>query len=383
MPSVAAGGRFVAFISRATNLGPGGVADGSGTSTAPPLAAYVKDVVTGEIGKVSTFADGTDMGEIHGVASGSGGLSMSESGKRVAFSVRSNIYVKDVPSGIVTCASCSLEAPSLNYRDARAPALSADGNVVAFEWVVHNDNWNLTVPKVFAMDLRTGRVTMVSSPEVGTYEAEPAIDATGSRVAFIAGERLLPEDTNDHWDVYVRDLRNGLLHLASVGANGESSNSSSSKPSIAGDRVAFHTGASSLHAGDQGSDTDVYVKDLVSGELMLASLPDGQVAKSRQDTHHVALNAVLFGDGTRVAFDAMPALHPSDHNGQVDVYVRDLRTNTTTLGSATSSGGSSNGGSGNAAVSGDAVAFLSNATDLHPGDTDTRFDLFVSYRRSS
>lgn len=88
----------------------------------------------------------------------------------------------------------------------------------------------------------------------------------------------------------------------------------------------------------------------------------------------------ISADGRYVVFTSNNALVPGDTNGMTDVYMRDRVSGTTQLVSLTSTGGIAlSGGSYNARISADgsAVAFVSSAIDLVPGDTNGVRDVFV------
>src|SRR3954451_9232330 len=75
-------------------------------------------------------------------------------------------------------------------------------------------------------------------------------------------------------------------------------------------------------------------------------------------------------------------LVPGDTNHRADVFVRDRKLGTTELVSVTSRGVQSDGGSDYPSTSSDAryVAFASDATNLVKGDTNRRWDVFVRDR---
>ncbi len=88
---------------------------------------------------------------------------------------------------------------------------------------------------------------------------------------------------------------------------------------------------------------------------------------------------VISENGRFVAFESSFTLVPNDVNGYVDVYLRDLLLQQTTLVSRTASGASAKGTSTEAAISGDGnlIAFTSDADNLVVGDTNSASDIFL------
>ncbi len=94
-----------------------------------------------------------------------------------------------------------------------------------------------------------------------------------------------------------------------------------------------------------------------------------------------SLLPILSGDGRWVAFQSAAGnLAPNDANfGAMDVFVSEIATGTTRLVSVNATGTSGNGASLLAGISRDGtrVLFLSDATDLVPGDENMAGDVFV------
>ena len=95
-------------------------------------------------------------------------------------------------------------------------------------------------------------------------------------------------------------------------------------------------------------------------------------------------NRVVTLDGRFVVFESYASnLVPGDTNGTRDVFVRDRGTGTTERVSVSSGGAQGNGESAEPVISGGGggyVAFVSAASNLVPGDTNRRFDIFVRAR---
>ena len=236
---------------------------------------------------------------------------------------------------------------------------------------------------VFVRDVASGTTILVSTDSGGTQgnrnSLDPSISDDGRYVAFVSqSTNLVAGDADTFQDVYVKDLQTGAITLASVGSSGVKSNSSSYQPSISGDGryVAFRSGATNLDPGDTDSFDDIFVRDLVNNTTTLVSV---STAGSKSDSS--SYEPSVSGDGRYVTFTSRATnLDPGDTDSNSDIFVRDLVNNTTTLVSTSSGGVKSNNPSLEPSISDDgcqSVAFRSGATNLDPGDTDGIYDIFV------
>jgi hypothetical protein len=135
---------------------------------------------------------------------------------------------------------------------------------------------------------------------------DPRISGDGNYVAFDADDGATVE-------VFRRDMVSGATDLVSAapgGANGESTTGSISAD---GNVVAFSSAASNLVEGDTNGTTDVFVRNLATGQITRVSTnPDG----SQFDGPSYAPAASA--DGRFVAF----AVHPA--GGRERIYRKDL-----------------------------------------------------------
>jgi Tol biopolymer transport system component len=383
--SVSADGTRVAFVSFATNLDP--------ADTAPfGSDVYVKDLVTGDI----TLASSSDTG-IH--ANGeSSGPSLSADGTTVAFTsfaanldpadtdFELDVYVKDLTTGDISLASTSDSGVKGNGFSGRDAALSADGTRVAFASFATNlDPADTdTIADVYMKDLSTGDIALVSIGDSGIkangHSGTPSISADGTIVTFPSlATNLGPDDSDSFSDIYVKDLSSGGLTLASTSDSGTKGNNDSSQNGsvLSGDgsKVAFVSYATNLDPADIDGAGDVYVKDLATGDIALASTSDSGV-KSNSSSFLASLSP----DGSRVAFPSFATnLDPADTDTLDDIYVKDLASGDITLASTSASGSKGNGGSFRPTLSedGSRVAFSSDATNLSPFDTDRITDVYL------
>ena len=350
-----------------------------------------------EITRISTDAGGDQLNGqgIAPVASGNGRyiafLSLASDVLPSDPNTRPDLYLKDVRTGEVTLVSAN--AQGIAGNDASGiPALfgiSNNGRYVAFgsnaSNLVPNDS-NGHISDVFVKDVRTGEVTLVSTDGQGQQGNGPSelagISDDGRYVAFnSSATNLAPDDTNGNTDVFVKDLRTGGLVLASSDAEGNEGDSFSGVTSISGNGrfVAFQSLAQNLVPDDTNGRIDIFVKDLRTGEIARAST-DSHGNQVEDDS----LAASISGNGRYVAFQSMASLVLEDTNNSYDVYVKDLRTDEVTLVSTNPQGGAGNEHSVEASISdnGRYVAFVSLASDLVVGDDNGDYDIYVKDLRT-
>lgn len=166
----------------------------------------------------------------------------------------------------------------------------------------------------------------------------------------------------------------------SSGPNGEEANtpSNDSKISASGRFVVYESHATNLVPGDSNGAPDVFLFDLMTKAAEIVSLGSSGVQGNDRSAE-----PSISPDGRFVAFTSLADnLVPGDSNGQADVFVRDRLTHTTVRVSLLSGGGQSSGGGGQPSISddGQVIAFASQATDLVPGITNGKTDIFVHNR---
>lgn len=192
-------------------------------------------------------------------------------------------------------------------------------------------------PDVYVKDLTNGDITLASTSDAGVKSNAEiqilalALSGNGTRVAFQSSATNLDSgDTDDRFDIYVKDLKTGDVTLASTSDSGVKSNGSHNwSPSLSSDgtKVAFQSLASNLDPADTDTLRDVYVKDLLTGDISLASTSDEGI-KGNDSPDSISFETSrnsLSSDGTTVAFEsAATNLDPVDSDTVVDVYVKEL-----------------------------------------------------------
>lgn len=149
--------------------------------------------------------------------------------------------------------------------------------------------------------------------------------ATGSHVVFSTDAALVPEDTNQVDDVYLRNRIDGTTTLISSKA-GLAGNDSSFEPTISnnGRWVAYTTMATDLAKGTGGEALDVVVRDLESDRTVLVSRgADGKPGRRN------SFFPVISGNGRHVSFQSFSRLGAKDEDRTEDVYLRSIRAERT------------------------------------------------------
>lgn len=271
--------------------------------------------------------------------------------------------------------------------DAGGPAVSDDGNVIAFsstasDIVVPDTNGN--THDVFVFDRTTSQFALASVASDGTqanhYSALLAMSGNGRFLVFYTlGNNLAANDLNGTWDVYLRDLQNNTTELISVATSGNSGNNESAADDLSADGrfVAFFSRANDLATGDTNGPgvMDAYIRDRLTGTTELVSVTPTGVSGNSHSYH-----AFTSDDGRFVAFDSDASdIVPGDTNNATDTFVRDRLTNTTVRVSVANDGSEANAGALSHAFSSDGryVAFVSPSSNLVAGDTNGVEDVFV------
>ncbi|MBK7642998.1 MAG: PD40 domain-containing protein [Planctomycetes bacterium] len=235
---------------------------------------------------------------------------------------------------------------------------------------------------VIVREIATGLTTLASLSSAGTQgdgdSLEPEISADGRYVVFFSyATNLVPGDTNNTSDIFLRDRLLGTTECISVGPLGEPANGGNRYPTISHDGryVAWESNASNLVAGDSNGVRDIFVRDRQLGLTQRVSVDSAGAQGDGAST-----DANLSPDGRFVAFESDATnLVPGDTNAVTDVFLHDLLTGATQRVSTTSSGTQASQPSNDPYVSdeGRFVAFDSRDANFVPGDANGQIDIFV------
>ena len=345
-----------------------------------------------------------------------GGPALSSDGRYVAFRsdadnlvagrhYNGDIYLHDRESGTTTLVSLSSGGVPGDdgTSNLEAPAISADGRVIAFSSLANNlaDQDNNLLADIFVHDRvsrTTERVSLSTSrEEANAASGFPSLSADGRYVAFESNaSNLVSGDTNgpEGTDVFVHDRATHETARVSVSSGGAEAFAPSFSPAISGDGkfVAFVSSAQNLVSGKTNmciyydwlgnpiviSCADVFVHNRETRETVRVSLTAGG-----SESNGSSFKPAISHDGRFVAFASDAAtLVSGDTNAKTDIFVKDTVSGRISRVSVSSSGQEANDHSYTPAISanGRMIAFASAATNLVPGDNNGKIDIFVHDR---
>ena len=262
--------------------------------------------------------------------------------------------------------------------------ISQDGRFVVFDSKANN----LTTPsttgngtKIFIRDRLASATQLVSQSTSGVQAnnggTSPRISTDGRYVVFSsASTNLVSGDTNGKEDIFIRDRKLNTTRLVSVTSAGTQGNNTSFDASVSADGqyITFSSFATNLTSPSPQTFSGVYVKNMSNGAITLVSKSSQGIANASSRWARISCegriitfasnaNNLTSGDTTNSGnikwrTYIVDMLNPSDPQ-----YVR----------------GNANGsnGSGSISCNGNYITFSSSSSDLVPGDTNNKHDIFL------
>ena len=242
-------------------------------------------------------------------------------------------------------------APAGGSGDSWAPIISSDGRFVLFASTANNlllNSNNTPIParfpanlNLFLRDRTTQTTTLVSvnfsGRAGGNGDSLPVDLSADGRYALFesTASDLVPGDTNQAADIFVRDLLSNSTVLVSISTNGGVGNGISCSPAITpnGHFVAFVSAANNLVPDDTNGIPDVFVRDLEADTTTLVSVG----ARGRPPSPHLGYSSEspqITPDGRYVAFYSTATNLVTGVPVNGDIYVRDLVGETTVWASS-------------------------------------------------
>jgi hypothetical protein len=324
-----AAGRYVAFVSPASNLAP--------ETDTKYLIKHTGHIVGGQVHTHVVSASGNGMADLFVrdlVAGTTTRVSVSSSGGQAEFPHppdfgpvdNNNPADPNLPAYVAYCNSNPCETPLTATSAFSAPAISADGRYIAYYSYV---------PSLDAGD--TFQCGTLDHPDAcsdlfihdrdadadGVYDEPGAISTT-----------ILTAGGNDP---------TGLDPIGNIWM--------SRRPALSSDgsKVAFQSLASNLVASDNNGVSDIFLRALPNGPTTRIS-----VSSTGAQIFGASKNPAISGNGTWVLFESVGLIVLGDSNAS-DIYARDIVNNTVgrvnlNSGTATSTG-SVRGSVGNASIS--------------------------------
>lgn len=327
-----------------------------------------------------------------------------------------DIFILDRIAGTVENASRSLNSAGLWYMKTvcQQPTLDGSGEMAAFACYSGYHQASNMKFSIYLYDRRSGSMKLVTlglaGQKANSGSSDAKLSADGATLAFTStASNLHAADLDNIADLYLYDVKNSLLELASVGRGGVKGDGPSGDAALSSDGrfVAFTSAAGNLVEEDDNDVADIFLLDRQSGTLQrFAALDGGHCAAPvvSGDGAVLAFSAlaadgsqsiylVTRGGGAPVRVDAgsEPALSadgrflayvaPSpDAPGTSMVLRRDLVSGQREVVSVTPQATPGNGVASAPALSGHGaeLVFASTAGDLVDGDDNATADVFLS-----
>ena len=316
-PSISGDGRWVTFVSDATNLVPG---DTNGDTD-----AFLHDRRTGRTVRLSVALDGRE-------TEGGDSPAISANGRYVVYNVAKplrSIGTDEDLDGTFVYDTRTGKRQRIPWIGGEDMTISGDGRLIAFssetrDLVAKDTNRKYDC---FVYDRKTRKMRLVSVDDKGRQgngeSTGPVISANGRFVAFAStASNLVRGDTNKVDDVFVRDLKTGRTTRASFTAKGRQTNGASGGPVLSADgRYLVYLSSADIVglSGLNPTVFDVILVDRRTSTVARVNVAPGGAGADGPTTSFPAIS----GDGRHVAFGSRASnLVAGDTNGRDDVFVR-------------------------------------------------------------
>jgi hypothetical protein len=315
-----------------------------------------------------------------------------------------DIFVRDMNTSTTRCATFSTTFASTANGNSFDVNISADGNRVSFTSDGTNFVDGLTdtngTRDIYVRDMQTMLARCVTRGFGANRNFAVGGDAgvmseNGSRIAFYSISALLaPNDVlNNVRDTFVYDYGLDTVFLVSVTPDGSANgNDQSSDPQFSenftisitpnGRYVVFESKATNLVSGINDTNTvvDVFRRDLELGETKMVSVNRNQINAGNSRAVCGKKGASISSDGRFVAFLSQSGdmIAGFEGAGPPRPYLRDMNTGLTFAVSLSLAGDHLGGETFKPEISahGKSVAFESASPGLTPNDANSTVDIF-------
>ncbi len=334
-PVLSADGRYVAYISYATNLVPN---DTNGDQwLLEGLDVFVYDMNTGGTQRVSLDYNGNQIdANSAGIITPDGRyILFISNGNHIAPDDVSNpnnktaMYLRDWHTGSVERITYATDGSSFPNDGIEHFAASYDGRYVVYS----SDASNLVggdtngQMDIFLYDHMTGVTKRISRSQSGQQgngrSAQPVITSDGQYVVFRSfADNLVPGDTNGESDVFLYTVATGEIERVSVTSSGGQANGESKDPSVCdnGRYLSYTSYASNIVPGDTNGVWDAFLYDVERGETIVVSKGTGGVwgnARAHRSSLAPGCGFITFAsDATNII--------SGDNNGNRDIFIEEI-----------------------------------------------------------
>lgn len=306
---------------------------------------------------------------------------------------RYNVYLRDmsIHGGALGTSTTLITTDGLGGDaddDAYKVQISGDGTKVLFTSYATNLVAGDTngVEDVFMYDIASGITTRISVDTAGnevndTFTSpDIRISDDGSQIAVLTDMTLSPEDTSkalfsDSYDIYLFDgVNTGPQELVTKVYN-EQARSQTQRPSLSADGtlLVFESATNAFSADNLELRSNIYLHNKSTGTTTLVSKGIGATVANAPSRH-----ARISADGTKIVFASFADnLVVGDTNGLADIFLYDIATDSiqrVNMVGATQANGPSSYPS--LSADGNHITYTSYASNLVAGDTNGEEDLF-------
>lgn len=199
----------------------------------------------------------------------------------------------------------------------------------------------------------------------------------GRYIAFVSASSGFAGTTGKHRQIFWRDRNTGITKIISATSFGEEGNGDSYAPALSGDglSVAFESYSTNLVPNDGNGVRDIFLWHSATNKIERVS-----VGSEDKESNADSYDASVSGDGNLVAFTSTASNISNVDKGvsNNNVFLRDLKSKTTTMISIDPKAGKGGNGS-NASVSydGSRITFYSHTGTLVKNDNNGFWDIFL------